>query len=84
MSYRTTYKPGDWNIVCDRCGFKIKRSEAMETWDNLLVCKKDWEPRQPQEYMVRGVKDKQSVPMARPDPGNVFIDESVRPEEVDL
>jgi hypothetical protein len=60
------YIHGDYNIICDRCGFKIKRSEALKTWDNLLVCKKDWEPRHPQDF-VRGKADRQRVADARPD-----------------
>ena len=29
---------GDWNAICDRCGFKFKASELKKTWDNLYVC----------------------------------------------
>ena len=69
----TTIKHGDWNAICDRCGFKYKASELRKTWDNLMVCKKDWEPRQPQDF-VRGRKDQQTVPWARPEPEYVFVD----------
>lgn len=54
------YKPGDWNIICDYSGFKIRRSEARRTWDGYLVRKDFWEPRQPQDF-VRGRRDKISV-----------------------
>lgn len=47
------YSPGDYYIKCDRSGFKIKRSEARKTWDNLLVRADMWEPRHPQDF-VRG------------------------------
>ena len=67
------YKHGDYNAICDKCGFKYKASQLRKTWDNLMVCKKDWEPRQPQDF-VKGVKDKQTVPWARPEPENVFVD----------
>ena len=67
------YKHGDYNAICDKCGFKYKASQLRRTWDNLMVCKKDWEPRQPQDF-VKGVKDKQTVPWARPEPENVFVD----------
>lgn len=69
----TYYAPGDWNVICDRCGFKYKASQLRETWDGLRVCSKDWEPRQPQDY-VRGVRDNQAVPWTRPRPGDVFSD----------
>lgn len=55
------YKPGDWYIICDYSGFKIRRSEARRTWDGYLVRKDFWEPRQPQDF-VRGRRDKISVP----------------------
>ena len=59
-------------MVCDRCGFTIRSSEARKTWDGLMVCAEDWEPRHPQDF-VRGKDDKQSVPVARPRPTDVFI-----------
>jgi len=58
------YKPGDWNAICEVCGQKFKASKLKRRWDGLLVCKRDWEPRHPQDF-VRGVKDKQSVPFTR-------------------
>jgi len=57
---------GDWNALCDRCGFKFKASELKETWDNLRVCKSCWEPRHPQDFL-RGFPDDSSVPWSRPD-----------------
>ena len=54
------YKPGDFNIICDYSGFKIRRSEARMTWDGYLVRADFWEPRQPQDF-VRGLRDKISV-----------------------
>ena len=60
------YKPGDWNVICDRCGMKRKASECRTTWDNLFVCRECWMPRPPQDF-VRGVPDDQTVPTARPD-----------------
>lgn len=52
---------GDWYIICDYSGFKIKRSEARLTWDGYLVRKDFWEPRQPQDF-VRGRRDKIAAP----------------------
>jgi len=57
---------GDWNARCDRCGFKFKASDLRKTWDNLYVCKDDWEERHPQDFL-RGVPDNPSVPWTRPD-----------------
>lgn len=61
------YKPGDWNVICDRCGEKLKASEVRETWDGFKVhADRCWEPRHPQDF-VHGVEDDQSVPFVRSD-----------------
>ena len=59
-------KHGDWNVICDKCGFKRKASECRMQWDNLFVCKECFDVRHPQDS-VRGVPDYQAVPIARPD-----------------
>ena len=62
------YKPGDYYVICDRCGFKRYRSECRMTYDNFLVCADTcWHPRHPQEYMVKPLADRQRVPLARPE-----------------
>ena len=71
------FKEGDYNAICDRCGFKYKASELRMTWDGLFVCPKDWEPRHPQDF-VRGVPDKQSVAIARPEQADIFVDSGMR------
>ena len=65
-------KLGEYNMICDRCGFKYKSSEIRKEWDGLMVCGKCWEPRQPQDF-VRGVKDDQHVPVSRPDSDPTFV-----------
>ena len=65
------YIKGDYNAICDRCGFKFKASEMKMTWDNLFVCGPDWEPRQPQDF-VRGVRDNQLVSIPRPEGPDTF------------
>lgn len=67
------YRPGDYYVICDVCGFKMRASETSKRWDGLKVCKKDWEPRHPQDF-VRGKKDRQAVPNARPEQSDVFLD----------
>jgi ribosomal protein S27E len=73
MSNQNTYKHGDWNVICDICGFKKKASEVRLRWDGLYVCKEDWETRHPQEFL-RTPKDDQSVPWTRPEPTDRFAD----------
>jgi len=59
-------KLGDWNAICDRCGFKYKASQLKAEWTGLRVCSQCWERRHPQDY-VRGVYDKQAPPWTRPE-----------------
>lgn len=70
---------GDYNGICDSCGQKFKFSQLKLRWDGLYVCtvNRCWEIRQPQDY-VRGVMDRQAVPISRPDAPPVYIqDETV-------
>jgi hypothetical protein len=60
------YIPGDHWMICDECGLRYRRSQVLERWDGFLVCKKDWEPRHPQEF-VRGRVDKIAVKNPRPE-----------------
>lgn len=59
-------KIGDWNVVCDVSGRKMKASQSRLRWDNARVHPDHWEPRHPQDY-VKGVMDDQSVPFSRPE-----------------
>lgn len=72
MGARDYYKKGDWNCICDVCGFKRKASEMQQRWDGVMVCREDWEPRQPQDF-VRGVGDAMAVPFTRPDTPPTFV-----------
>lgn len=66
MGHSDNLKLGDWNALCDRCGFKFKASELKEEWTGWMVCKECWEPRHPQDF-IRGIPDDSSVPWSRPD-----------------
>jgi len=57
---------GQWNGLCDVCGFKFKSNDLKKRWDGLYVCKEDWEPRHPSDFQ-RGVKEDPSVPWNRVD-----------------
>lgn len=72
MSKGWTYKSGDWNLLCDVCGKKIKASESRRRWDGFVVCTEDFEHRQPQDF-VRARLDKISVPFTRPQPEDQFV-----------
>jgi len=67
------YKPGQWRMICDVCGFEYMNVDMKERWDGAWVCHKDFETRHPQEF-GRTVIDEQSVPYSRPEQEDVFID----------
>lgn len=67
MGQADYYASGQFNCICDRCGFKMKSSQTRLEWTGLRVCGKCWEPRHPQDF-VRGRRDNQMVPQPRPDP----------------
>lgn len=69
---KNTYKSGQWNVICDVCGKKIKAGDAKQRWDGFIVCPKDFEQRQPQDF-VRARQDKITVPYIRPRPVDVFV-----------
>lgn len=72
MSDYKYYVKGDWDAICDVCGFKRKASQLRKRWDGLMVDDKCWEPRQPQDF-VRAKIDTQVVPWSRPEQSDVFL-----------
>lgn len=62
---------GDWNIRCDRCGKKMKGSEAVQNWQGYYTCRPCWEPRQPQDF-VRGIQEYPTPPFIR-NPADEFL-----------
>jgi len=69
---RPTIQPGDWNIVCQRTGFRLPMYMIRREWNGLLVYDKVWEPRQEQDYL-RGIPDKMTVPYGNPKTPPVFV-----------
>lgn len=67
-------KLGDWNAVCDVCGFKKKASELLERWDGLRVCKDDFELRHPSDLYRGPTGPESQVPWTRPEPADVSVD----------
>ena len=69
---RNYYISGQWNVICDVCGKKIKAGKAKQRWDGFIVCEEDYETRHPQDF-VKARVDKISVPFTRPRPVDVFV-----------
>lgn len=69
-----SYVKGQWNIICDVCGWEFKSGQIKKRWDGLLVCDKDFELDHPQKY-IRSRADPKPVPsdFIRPEPEDVFV-----------
>ena len=59
------WKRGEWNAICDRCGFQYKSGDLRREWDGLMVCRSCWEPRHPQDF-IKAIPEK-VIPWSRPD-----------------
>ena len=81
MGHADYFKHGDYNVICDICGFKYKASETRLQWNNLLACSTCYEERHPQDF-VRGIRDDQRVPIPRPDTEPVFITRDITPDDL--
>lgn len=69
---RPTVHPGDFLRVCERTGFRVLASDTSKEWDGLIVWDRVHEPRQPQDFL-RGFRDSQTVPDARPKTDPVYL-----------
>lgn len=65
MGTKRHYKPGSFYRICDRTGFATRAEDTQMEWNGLIVDRRVWEARQPQDF-VTGVPDNQTVPYARP------------------
>lgn len=71
MGRKLSYQPGSYYVTDDRTGFPQRAERTRKEWTGLRVDESVWEARQPQD-LVRGVKDDQTVPDARPLAPNIF------------
>jgi len=75
---RNWFTSGDWNAICDVCGFKRKASQMALRWDGLMVCAPTvkqgcWEIRHPQD-LIRPIPDQKGLPWTRPESNDVFLE----------
>jgi hypothetical protein len=68
----TRFISGTYNAICDICGVQYKASKLVKNWKGLYVCPKDYEERQPLDF-IRGRTDNQSVPWTRPAAEDTFV-----------
>ena len=71
MNEKKRWVSGDHLVICDVCGFEFYRSQTRLRWDNLLVCRADFELRHPQDFL-RVKPEKIGVDIARPEQTDVF------------
>ncbi len=65
-------KPGDYNQICRRTGFKIKASWGRKEWTGQTVRSQSWESRHPQD-LIRSIPDRQDVEDPNPEATDVFL-----------
>lgn len=71
------YRKGEYNALCDSCGFKFKASDLMKRWDGLMVDQACWEARQPQD-LIRAVKDPpEPLPWTRSNDGSTAFPQAL-------
>ncbi len=61
------YTPGKVRAICDRCGFEYPLAELRKEWTGLMVCKSDWDYREPQLEPPKVAPEGVAVPNNRPD-----------------
>ena len=79
------YYSGRFKQICDQCGTWGYNDEMVKSWDNLVVHRVGcWDgPRNPQDYRVRPMRDKQIVRDARPEANTTpTVLETVTPSSV--
>ena len=76
------YRPGDNLAICDSCGLRFNGSELKKDWRGFMVCKKDYEPRHPQDQ-IKVTADRITVNDARPEVEDIFLEPGdVTPEDL--
>lgn len=72
MTFKDTFKLGDYYQICDRSGFKVRASETKKEWNGRIVREEDFERRHPQDF-ARGRRDDQRVPFSSPEEEDRFL-----------
>lgn len=82
MAYIQDFILGDSKACCDVCGFDYKQSQLRKRWDGAMVCKADWEPRHPQDF-VKARPERNYVKDARPGAEPHFVEANeIRAEDL--
>lgn len=77
------YKPGDYLVICDRCGLRYFASECKMEWNNLFVCIETcYEAKHPQFTDPKPLHERQTVPVKRPEKEDNFLDSPVTGDDL--
>lgn len=66
---KTCFVPGDWNVLDDVTGFKVKASQTRKQWDGMRSAKAL--PRHEQDFL-RSRKERIRIPWNRSEPADSF------------
>lgn len=64
------FEPGDWNVIDDRTGRKVKASTTQRQWDGARTQRA--EPRHPQDFL-RALPERIRTPWSRPEQDDEFV-----------
>ena len=67
-----TYRPGEYWIIDDVTGLKVRSSKTREQWDGSIVDKRYFDERHPQD-LIRAIPDNPAVETSRPPSVDLFI-----------
>lgn len=77
---KAKYIPGDYLIIDDLTGETIRRSEAVTLWNNQITHKKNYEIRNPQDFL-RARPEREPFKEVRPRVTE-FITEDITPDDL--
>lgn len=69
----TWWEQGQYDAICDVCGFSFKSGKLKKRYDGMMVCAEDWEARHPLERTV-SIRSPATLPWTRPEPADTFIE----------
>lgn len=72
MGRQYRFRLGSFYRQDDKSGFAVRAEHTRRQWDSQIVDERIFEPRQPQDF-VRGRRDNQAVPDARPLAPDQFV-----------
>lgn len=74
-SAKGPYRPGDPYCLCDICGFRMFASDTAVMYNNLRACRTCYNDRPVNDLPTPTIQGElQPIPNARPEPTDVFID----------